>query len=185
MSEQINEQLSAWVDDELDKSEETLLVRRLENDAALVARWQRYHLIGDAIRGQLPEQFDTGLAARVAARLADESFPAQRSVSRRAHWSRPFLGAAVAASVAVVSVLTVRQFEQPAADTIQVAEKPAAAESYRRIDPATLAASQPQVMDHLNQYLVNHNEFAARNGRLGMSPQVRIVGYDQPLAAQR
>lgn len=188
MNEKINEQLSAWVDGEIDATEEALLARRVQQDPQLAQRWQHYHLIGDAIRGQLPDSIDTSLADRVAALIEDE--PAQPAAAapesaQPAHWSRPFIGAAIAASVAIVAVLAVRQTELPDTE-IQVAEQAMpAAEDYKRIDPAQLANNQPQVVDHLNQYLVNHNEFAARNGRLGLSPQVRIVGYEQALAGQQ
>jgi sigma-E factor negative regulatory protein RseA len=186
MSEKINEQLSAWVDGEIDAAEEALLVRRVQQDVKLAVRWQRYHMIGDAVRGQLPESMDYSLADRVAASIEEEeTYHLTPSRARQpAHWSRPFVGAAIAASVAVVAVLAVRQADLPD-DELQVAETAMpSADEYKRLDPTRLAESQPQVVDQLNPYLVNHNEFAARNGRLGLSPQVRIVGYEQSLQEQ-
>ncbi len=192
MSDKIDEQLSAWVDGELSSAEQALLMKRVEQDPQLAARWQRYHVIGDSLRGQLPDAMDFTLADRVAAQVTAEVTHHASPAKSAAHWSKPFIGAAIAASVAIVAVLAVRQADLPDPGLQQLAQQETMpkTEDFKRIDPAQLpsaqlANAQPQVVDQLNQYLVNHNEFAARNGRLGMSPQVRIVGYDQPALEQR
>ena len=51
MSEQIREQVSAFLDGELPNSESELLLKRLTRDGVLRESFGRYALIGEAIRG--------------------------------------------------------------------------------------------------------------------------------------
>ncbi len=51
MSEQIREQVSAFLDGELPDSETELLLKRLTRDAELRESFGRYALIGEALRG--------------------------------------------------------------------------------------------------------------------------------------
>jgi sigma-E factor negative regulatory protein RseA len=85
MSEQIREQVSAFLDGELPNSETELLLKRLTRDAELRESFGRYALIGESLRG--------GSHAR----------------GRSASWWRPFAGAAVAAGVAAVAVVALQQ----------------------------------------------------------------------------
>ena len=61
MSEQIREQVSAFLDGELPNSETELLLKRLTRDGELRESFGRYALIGEAIRGGEPGLFDAGL----------------------------------------------------------------------------------------------------------------------------
>ncbi len=51
MSEQIREQVSAFLDGELPSSETELLLKRLTRDAELRESFGRYALVGEALRG--------------------------------------------------------------------------------------------------------------------------------------
>ena len=190
MSEQIREQISALLDGELPASEQPLLLERLARDPALRAHWSHYQLIGDSLRNTLPERIDLDLADRVMAAI--ETVPEQRagmaSVVREA--LKPLAWLAVAASVAVVAVLTVQQVRTPEPGAMQVAANPPmqasqpVPEAYVRVQGTRWAApaghvQPPQVGTQLNEYLVNHSEYAASGGMPGMQPYVRIVGYDQ------
>ena len=186
MSEQIREQLSALLDGELPAQERDLLLARLARDPALRAHWSNYQLIGDGLRKSLPAQIDLGLADRVM--QAIEALPAQpagkSSAVRRV--LKPLAGLAVAASVAVVAVLAVQQSRTltPSAAQVAINQPPAQPEAYVRVQgtrwqtqPGNVQA--PQVDNRLNEYLVNHSEYAASGGMPGMLPYVRVVGYDQ------
>ena len=65
MSEQIREQVSAFLDGELPASETELLLKRLTRDAELRESFGRYGLIGEAMRGSEPAHLTRGFAARV------------------------------------------------------------------------------------------------------------------------
>jgi sigma-E factor negative regulatory protein RseA len=102
MTDRIREQLSAFLDGELPEAETTLLLKRLERDEDLKGTLSRYSLIGAVMRtdGDMPAAHH--VAARVRAAIADEpSFGPRRAPP----WLRPAAGLAVAASVALATVL--------------------------------------------------------------------------------
>ena len=104
--DQLSEQLSALVDDELGRDETAFLARRLGRAPQATEQLGRYFLISDTLRRQLPETVSLGLAARVAAALEPEpchsAVAAPGGVARRL--VRPLAGLGVAASVAMVAV---------------------------------------------------------------------------------
>ncbi|MBZ0070480.1 MAG: sigma-E factor negative regulatory protein [Thiohalobacteraceae bacterium] len=191
MSEHIKEQISAFFDGELPAVEQQLLLQRLRRDPALRAQWGRYQLIGDGLRQGLPPYVDLGLADRVMADV--EALPAHRGGANVGRLAKSFVGLAVAASVAVVAVLAVQQLEAPqggASDSAQLAVAPQTLpppQAYVRVQQGAPAQAYAQVQqgappqsgNRLNEYLVNHNEYAASTGMPGMLPYVRIVGHEQ------
>ena len=107
MSEQIREQVSAFLDGELPNSETELLLKRLTRDAELRESFGRYALIGEAVRGPGGGLLTKGFSGRV--NLAIDGEPAVAANGSSAHersprWWRPLAGVAVAAGVAVVAV---------------------------------------------------------------------------------
>ncbi|HEY9182487.1 MAG TPA: sigma-E factor negative regulatory protein, partial [Gammaproteobacteria bacterium] len=109
MTDQINDQISAFIDNELSADESALLVRRFERDPEARARAMRYTLIGAAMRGELLDPHPTVLRHRVAAAL-DGAAPS--TARTRAGWSqrftRPLLGLGIAAAVAIVAIGALR-----------------------------------------------------------------------------
>jgi sigma-E factor negative regulatory protein RseA len=144
MSEQIREQVSAFLDGELPNSETELLLKRLTRDGELRESFGRYSLIGEALRGASCNLVTRGFAARVNLAIDGEPTPAagQAPRARAPHWWRPVAGVAVAASVATVAIVALQQraiapsmrtassvtAQNPNASTI-VGQKPAAARS--------------------------------------------------------
>lgn len=179
MSEQIREQISALLDGELPEAEQRLLLERLERDPALRMHWSRYQLISDAVHQTLPPQIDLGFADRVMAALDEQPEHHRQPVNRLARAVKPLAGLAVAASVAVVAVLAVQQARTPDAGpgAVQVAANPPA--PALPVTARTDIGVPVQNGSRLNAYVVNHSEYAASGGMPGMSPYVRIVGYDQ------
>ena len=110
MNEELDSQLSAMFDDELAPGECELLARRLSRDEQLKARWGRYAVIGAAIRSERGVRLNAPLAGRVSAVILDEPALATAHTARRSgvRWWQPLAGAAVAAGVALVSVLWLR-----------------------------------------------------------------------------
>ncbi len=75
MSEQIREQVSAFLDGELPNTETELLLKRLTRDGELRESFGRYALIGEALRGSGSQMLTRGFASRV--NLAIDGEPAQ------------------------------------------------------------------------------------------------------------
>jgi len=112
MSDQIREQISAFLDGELPASETELLLKRLTRDAELRESFGRYALIGEALRADERSALSRKFAMRVNARIDGEpavpasAAPAMRS--RSPHWWRPIAGTAVAAGVAAIAVVALQ-----------------------------------------------------------------------------
>jgi sigma-E factor negative regulatory protein RseA len=111
MSEQIREQVSAFLDGELPSSETELLLKRLTRDAELRESFGRYALIGESLRGGSSARLTQGFTGRVNRAIDGEPLAMPPQTARRpsARWWRPLGGAAVAASVAVVAVVALQQ----------------------------------------------------------------------------
>ena len=111
MSEQIREQVSAFLDGELPNSETELLLKRLTRDGELRESFGRYALIGEAVRGTTRGLITRGFTGRVNLAIDGEAIPANGHVpqTRGPRWWRPFAGAAVAAGVAAVAVVALQQ----------------------------------------------------------------------------
>jgi sigma-E factor negative regulatory protein RseA len=111
MSEQIREQVSAFLDGELPNSETELLLKRLTRDGELRESFGRYALIGEAVRGPSFSLMTKGFAGRVNLAIDGEPIPATGHApqTRGPRWWRPFAGAAVAAGVAAIAVVALQQ----------------------------------------------------------------------------
>ena len=111
MSDQIREQVSAFLDGELPNSETELLLKRLTRDGELRESFGRYALIGEAVRGASRAYLTKGFAGRVNLAIDGEPVVAHGGVAG-AHvrrWWRPFAGTAMAAGVAAVAVIAFHQ----------------------------------------------------------------------------
>jgi sigma-E factor negative regulatory protein RseA len=177
MKDRIHEQLSALVDDELPEAEQALLIRQLSADTDLQLVLSRYQLASDFLHGTLPRKADFGFHKRVHDALQGEAaiHAAPRVAAR---WHRPLAGMAIAASVAVVAVVSLQHTQQKGpGDTQAVAAAPAI-DNYIRAGNAPAPAVPAANARGLDVYLVNHNEYAVNRSMQGMLPYVRIIGQD-------
>ena len=111
MSEQIREQVSAFLDGELPNSETELLLKRLTRDQELRESFGRYALIGESLRGGTHARLSQGFPGRVNRAIDGEPLIADTATvrGRSTVWWRPFAGAAVAAGVAAIAVVALQQ----------------------------------------------------------------------------
>jgi len=168
MADKTAEQLSALVDCECEAWELEFALRRLAKDPDLKARWQRYHLISDALKNNLPERIDANFAERVRSSIAAEASP--QAGPKASPLYRPAAGLTVAASLAlVVAAVTLKPHEPSNTPPVAVATAP----------PAPIESLPKKAPDaRLNSYLVNHNEYASMNSVHSMLSYVRMVGYE-------
>jgi sigma-E factor negative regulatory protein RseA len=180
MNEKLGEQLSAYVDGELPDNEQAMLIRRLAGDHDLQQTWERYHLISDALRNNLPEQFDLGLADRVKSAIDKE--PQLHGQSLPARLLRPLAGAAVAASVAAMAIVGLQNSNESSVTGDNGIPQIASAQQvspYTQVSAGTRwSVNQPGVESRLNGYLVNHHEYSASTELQGMLHYARIAAYD-------
>jgi sigma-E factor negative regulatory protein RseA len=183
MKDEILEQLSALVDDELSDLERPLLLGRLQRDASLRERMGRYQLISEVMRGT-ENASALGIADRVQAAIQQDtpSGEPRSPLAPAAGWRKPLAGVAIAASVAVVAVLTVTGVEQSAdrsgGSQVAVADKSAVAVVQEDAAEERWDRIEPRINKRLSGYLVNHSEYAASRSAQGVMPYARIVGYE-------
>lgn len=189
MSEQKREQLSAFVDDELThEASSTINTLLEENDAR--ETWARYHLIGDSLRGHLPERIED-IADKVSRAIASQPTtlaPPKISPNRQSlSLMKPAMGFAIAASVAAVAIFNVQQAKQiPETGQAVIAQASVIADAPSLAPPqlVTQQNEHPEVYqyqrpDHrMSRYLVNHSEYRANTGVGGMPAHVRMVAND-------
>jgi sigma-E factor negative regulatory protein RseA len=182
MKDKIEEQISALVDGELPAVEQELVFKRLCNDIELRRRWERYHLIRDALHHELPSAAGSGLADRVMAAIDNE--PDLRST--RAFGgsvrglAKPIAGLAIAASVAAMAVFGLHHLRET--ETTPSGAWQSAANHHNpghsRVSGTRWNLQTPEVGSRLNSYLVNHNEYSSSTDLQGMMNYVRIAAYD-------
>ncbi len=109
-----NEQVSAMVDGQTHDS----VLDQISGDPEMMAQWHRYHLIGDAMRGELPQRMQLDIADRVAVALEQEpAILAPKAAKRRfavpanaIAWGQKMGQYAIAAGVAAIAVVGVQQY---------------------------------------------------------------------------
>lgn len=116
---QQQENLSAFIDGEMGVSNDDLITDIQSNDEML-AKWQRYHMIRDGLRGELGQSTSFDISASIANAIADE--PAILAPKKRLR-DIPVIGSViplvkqsgqylVAASVAAVVILGVQNYNR-------------------------------------------------------------------------
>ena len=187
MTEQISDQTSAFIDDELPDEEAAFLLRRFERDPDARNRALRYTMIGAALRDELLPDHAV-LRRRVAIALTGALPQVQRAAPARwrSRYLRPLVGVGIAASVAVAAIVGLRALN----DARVGAPGPAAAPLQTRVvDPlpsyvvpqevAGAPVLQPAV--RLTNYVVHHSEYASRLSRT--SVRSNVVGAAELLPA--
>jgi hypothetical protein len=190
MTDQINDQISAFIDNELSADESALLVRRFERDGEARARAMRYTLIGASLRGELLEPHPSVLRQRLAAALSGAAAPMSVPKARAQwtdRWARPLLGLGIAATVAVVAIGTLRSLSEvtpapgnPTAGSGLQARDPANPPMY--VVPQGIDESRTDAPIRLTNYLMHHGEFASGLTRTSVNSNV-LGGVIQPQPA--
>ncbi len=193
------EQFSAWLDD---AAEDSMLKASSEDESGALGLAARYRLIGDALRGEIEDNSMSDISASV--RAAIEAEPAHHHVSTNVRplpvkkkaplfvfgsWLRPVGGLALAASVAMIVVVTVNRQETAATDGAELvaasATQPAmeVPVSYPERDYAAnqmTAQITASPVSNLNEYIEEHSEYASQDTMQRIMPYARAVSYESP-----
>jgi sigma-E factor negative regulatory protein RseA len=185
MTEQERERLSALLDAQLEHHDTAAEISKLLKLNGNSEQWYRYHLIGDAIRQELGPVVDPRLAERISRRLEHE--PVVLAPSALPHkpstWHKPAAGIAIAASVAIMAVTLAPQFINPPStdqlNELAVADQMPSQNIYVAEDGTRWdLLEKPKVESRLNNYLVNHQEYAPAGTMKGIMPYASFVSYD-------
>lgn len=199
------EKISAFLDNDMHRDELMSFSLSAETDDAGVV--QRYQILGDALRGEMSDSSFVDVSHAVREALANENIADGVPVVKSEHspgkqgttpaifdisaWLRPIAGMAVAASVAVVMVVTLSGQEggapTPVATSVEL-------QPVVRVASDDQAGSQPgnqpgsgnvnNLTPSINRNLANHHlvnqhlEFATQDALQGRLPYVRAVSYE-------
>lgn len=220
MNKEIDEKISALMDGDLSANETGEVINKLCADELLREQWQRLHLVRDVLQGESPtNHLGSDFSAGVMAVLENDETPVledntnvvpvdfaakQKAPKFTPSWMRPVAGLAVAASVAMVSVVGLRYFQEPndaglalladaeqntgfVTETVaQLPYQPSSNADFKRVNNTGTywIVDKERVRDaelesHLNSYLSDHIEFATMRNVGGMLPYSKLVGYDE------
>jgi sigma-E factor negative regulatory protein RseA len=207
MSEQIREQVSAFLDGELPDTETELLLKRLTRDGELRESFGRYALIGEALRGGESQVLTRGFASRVNLAIDGEPVqaPAHGQPANASRWWRPLAGVTVAAGVAAVAIVALQQraisprLSGAAAVTAQNVAAPRAAAgnpvlaqgaggpreplSYT-VPTTSTEAPSALIPARLTNYVFAHSKYSSGLGQRGVLADL-LIEDDDPQAVQR
>jgi len=184
MSKESREHLSSLMDGEISKETGRFLVRRLGSDAELRMTWARYHLVRDCLRHHEGSLAGDDLNNNIQQALADEQMEA---APRRlaAGWLKPVAGAAIAASVALMAIVTVGPGQTPVNSPAGELAGSVQTESFVSPNnglvpsPYSQQASASGGLDNSNQkmnsYLLRHYQVTGSTGGKGFVTFVPIV----------
>jgi sigma-E factor negative regulatory protein RseA len=173
MNDALKMQISAFVDGELPENESELLLRRLSQDAALRGQVEQYLRIGRLMRNEREVPGMNRLRGRIATALGEQPGEIEAKAepaSRRL--LKPAAGVAVAASVAVLALVGLRQSELPDASGITeagaLASESAAGPVAGYTEPLPQDALSSRPSDMLTQYYLSHGATSADLGANGI-----------------
>lgn len=209
-------QLSALFDNELPPAQSEMVIRRALKDPALRATWGRYALIGACVRGEpvlrdvrlpdIAERVRLALAAEVehAEAAATEVPSTGAGQKRRMLLGRGALGGAIAAGVAVMALLAVRNMAPQAGPAAIIAQVPVTEQAAVQpvaepaAAPVQVAAVEPlpsyttpvddspagqRLNTTLVNYVVAHSEVSASAVRFSPLSTTMNGNYDPAQAA--
>jgi negative regulator of sigma E activity len=116
MTEQVQDQISAFVDDELSAEECEFLVRRMERDPEFRQKALSYATIGAALRGEILDPDPDVLRRHVQKELGIVPVPIRlglKEAMTSKRFMRPALGFGIAATVAMVAIFGLNDMNQP------------------------------------------------------------------------
>lgn len=151
-----SEKLSALVDNETDAFETRRMIDELLKSEEDRKTWERYHLIGDCLRGGMTQlvgpPFLEGIRSEIS-RIPSE--PVDRTVPSSPGWTRAVAGVGIAATVAVISLAGI-QLLAPGGGSMPVAE-------HAEEQPTAIVEALPSFNPdpRFARYLENHAELLA------------------------
>ena len=184
MNEIDQELLSRILDESVSEFETQRILKEIQSNSELRAIYQRYIMIGYAMRKELPMRLNKNFTNDVMSKLPSEtpvdSSPGNFSqVLINSNKLKTTVGLAIAASIAVFSFVVFQNFIQPnTSNAPVVAERIIKESDIQRVSTEELKnfILNPKAAAEFNSYIVNHAEYASP--RVSM-PHVRTVGYDK------
>jgi sigma-E factor negative regulatory protein RseA len=187
MNKESLEHLSSLMDGEISRETGLFLARRMDSDEELCHAWERYHLIRECMQHPDGRLADSEMCHKLRERLANERQASHRRPAFGS-WIKPVSGLAIAASVALVAIITIGPGQSPeglpgagSSDTTAHFNSPNILPIAPTSQPASFSG-MANTNRKLDSYLLRHNQLAGAAGRQGFVSFVPIVST--PASAQ-
>ena len=175
--------ISALMDGELGDSEAQGQIARLKSDGETRERWDEFHLIGDALRGEplLSSRFAATFSQRLA---AEPTVLAPRRIIRKPGRTLTYALSA-AASVSAAALVAWVAIAPTAQVSPQLASTTAPATAATTVK-AALAEPVPQPLSSLpgeggiKEFLLAHEGLSPSSTLQGLAPYIRTVSTTRP-----
>ena len=168
--------LSAWMDGELSGARARLAYRGMMADESRRAQWARYHLIGDALRGSLPDHGLVDISAAVMARLDD--IPAQATTGSRLMRNPRLWGLAASLMLAAIIVANPWHQQEGRQGAVQVAQQESVPGNGASSSSGKSDVGEDDAQARLESYLRNHSQALADAGEgARMLPYLSMAEY--------
>ena len=203
---QREEQLSSLLDNALDEEQLTSFMQDLKRDPISDAETtQRYRVMADTMRDELDQSSFMDISSAVSRAIEQEPAHSETdvvlqnnktaSVFNLREWFnrllKPVAGVAVAASVAMVTLVTFNTVSnESATSNVQLAQSSSVeptrsvnvqpvnldiARNVRIASTIQVAKKTPQQQKQLNAYMLQHSGYASQSTMQGMMPYVRAA----------
>jgi len=175
----MKEQLSAFIDGELQSGELQTHLARIKSDTELRRAWNTYHLIGDALRGNVSPDF----TSLVVARLHEEPAVLVPSRVSLAHWRLGWYALSAAAGVAAVTLVVWTAFPIWQAETQVTARSENA--DLARSTPVPATELKASISDaEVENYLYAHQPYSHASAIQGVAPYARTIADERGAASK-
>jgi sigma-E factor negative regulatory protein RseA len=176
MHEDSTQKISQLLDNELDRNEALILLKKIQSSPDLKNKLNRYEAISQALKTDVFLVPDTDFSAKISEKIRQEPtylLPQSRDIKI----SRKIL--ATAASIALVAMIAGLKINKPSeeiktASAIQTPitlPKPAGDSNYQ--------IEQSSINKQINDYLQAHNSSVYINGQANFQPYTRVTAYNQ------
>jgi sigma-E factor negative regulatory protein RseA len=174
----VMENVSALMDGELEDQPAQRELTRLKEDGGLRERWETFHLIGDAMRGDriLSPAFDEMIAKRLAAEPTVLS-PRRRASPAKRYTTYALSAAASVSAAALVAWVAIAP-NAPSGLQANLGGSPATGTAVNaQVAPAIQSVSSD---GRMNEYMLAHQGFSPSNVFQGLVPYIRTVSATRP-----
>ena len=177
MSEDLNQKISQFLDNELDPVDALSLLKKMRSQPELQDTLKRYEMISHAMKADAFLLTKADFSAKIQQQIQQEPvylLPQQRKRFKPSHKQM-----AVAASFVIVAVIVGRSMNDPdqpfkAASALQVAQQPQPKKSVNSVD-----VPQDQLNKRINDYLQAHNSSVYTNGEANFQSFARVATTNQ------
>lgn len=185
MQDELKQQISRFVDNELDLQQALSLIPEVSKNAELKKKLNRYQLVSQALKSEEGVILKSDFAEKISEQIKQEPVYFIPQKKARITWQKTSL--AVAASLALVAVMApkiIKQNTPDAQDVLMVAQQnqqqPVEMNSAeQRRQQLLRLRQQRRANQRLNDYLLAHSNGIYTIGASNYQPYARVAGYSQ------